>query len=115
MKAVNTLRPPIHRTLPEKQQKQDQAATASGLCTTCRKREGCGFAPGRSGAIWHCEEFECEGPRALGKAVTGTSEMEEGANLSRARAMGLCFNCENLETCRLPRPEGGVWHCEQYR
>ena len=27
---------------------------------------------------------------------------------------GLCVNCAHLETCRLPRPAQGVWHCEEY-
>jgi len=28
---------------------------------------------------------------------------------------GLCINCENRFTCILPKPAGGVWHCEEYR
>jgi hypothetical protein len=27
---------------------------------------------------------------------------------------GLCVNCANRETCLVPKPEGGVWHCEEY-
>jgi hypothetical protein len=27
---------------------------------------------------------------------------------------GLCVNCANRETCLYPKPEGGVWHCEEY-
>jgi len=27
---------------------------------------------------------------------------------------GLCINCENRFTCILPKPAGGVWHCEEY-
>jgi len=28
---------------------------------------------------------------------------------------GLCVNCENRFDCRLPKADGGVWHCEEYR
>ncbi len=28
---------------------------------------------------------------------------------------GLCMNCDERETCMLPRPESGVWHCEEYK
>ena len=28
---------------------------------------------------------------------------------------GLCSLCENRTTCTYPKPEGGVWHCEEYR
>jgi hypothetical protein len=27
---------------------------------------------------------------------------------------GLCMNCAYRETCLYPKPEGGVWHCEEY-
>jgi hypothetical protein len=27
---------------------------------------------------------------------------------------GLCRNCKKQKTCGLPRPEGGVWRCEDY-
>jgi NADH-quinone oxidoreductase subunit E len=27
---------------------------------------------------------------------------------------GLCLNCANRETCTFPKPEGGVWHCDEY-
>lgn len=28
---------------------------------------------------------------------------------------GLCANCDNLSTCKLIKPGGGIWHCEEYR
>jgi hypothetical protein len=28
---------------------------------------------------------------------------------------GLCINCENRHTCEFIKPNGGVWHCEEYR
>jgi hypothetical protein len=27
----------------------------------------------------------------------------------------LCLNCEVRESCKFPKAEGGVWHCEEYR
>jgi len=27
---------------------------------------------------------------------------------------GLCRNCKKRKTCKLPKSEGGVWHCEEY-
>jgi hypothetical protein len=29
-------------------------------------------------------------------------------------APGLCRNCARLSDCTYPRPESGVWHCEEY-
>jgi len=28
---------------------------------------------------------------------------------------GLCINCENRHTCEFTKPNGGIWHCEEYR
>lgn len=28
---------------------------------------------------------------------------------------GLCINCENRNTCKYIKPDGGVWHCEEYK
>ena len=27
---------------------------------------------------------------------------------------GLCRNCKKQKTCTLPKPEGGIWRCEDY-
>jgi (2Fe-2S) ferredoxin/predicted RNA-binding Zn-ribbon protein involved in translation (DUF1610 family) len=27
---------------------------------------------------------------------------------------GLCLNCAKREFCTFPKPEGGVWHCDEY-
>jgi hypothetical protein len=59
-----------------------------------------------------CEEFEIEkAPHS--NSVVSHDEVEE---LPRARNLkGLCVNCANLGTCTFPKPESGVWHCEEYR
>jgi hypothetical protein len=28
---------------------------------------------------------------------------------------GLCINCDVRNTCTFPKPEGGVWFCEEYQ
>jgi len=82
----------------------------AGLCLTCIRRTHCGYAAAPRGNVWHCEEFEVG---AQARTVHELPAPEE-ADLVRAREMGLCFNCANLPTCRLPKPEGGIWHCEEY-
>jgi hypothetical protein len=27
---------------------------------------------------------------------------------------GLCKNCAKRDTCKIPKSEGGVWHCKHY-
>lgn len=40
----------------------------------------------------------------------GTQGREEDVSKHK----GLCKNCAKRESCKLPRPEGGVWRCEDY-
>lgn len=36
-------------------------------------------------------------------------------SLTQAHALrGLCQNCSRRHTCDLPKPEGGVWRCDEY-
>jgi hypothetical protein len=44
-----------------------------------------------------------------------TRTSKQGKESEAERFKGLCMNCDNRFECRLPRPEGGVWHCEEYR
>ncbi len=45
-------------------------------------------------------------------AASGTGPLEEEQDSSRYK--GLCKNCRKRDNCQLPRPEGGVWRCEDY-
>lgn len=40
-------------------------------------------------------------------------EINNGDRIERVDE-GLCANCAKRTQCRLPQPEGGVWHCEDY-
>lgn len=43
------------------------------------------------------------------------SSAQPGQQTPPERMTGLCMNCDNRFTCAFPVPEGGVWHCEEYR
>ena len=60
--------------------------------------------------VLQCEEFEpCESPPA--KRAAAHPEPRPAAD---AELKGLCVNCDNRHHCKYPKPEGGVWHCEEY-
>ncbi len=45
-----------------------------------------------------------------------TAESKPGLEPEQPRIYrGLCMNCDLRETCALPRPESGVWFCEEYQ
>ncbi|MBX3393880.1 MAG: hypothetical protein KF841_00790 [Phycisphaerae bacterium] len=46
-------------------------------------------------------------------AATVSLEVEQPTRATSAK--GLCATCELRETCTFPRPESGVWRCEEYR
>jgi len=67
----------------------------------------------------YCEEFDTDdqpGDRP-GLERSGKRETPEVApRLSAVKPLrrGLCVNCKHEATCTFARPEGGVWHCEEY-
>ena len=86
----------------------------NGLCSTCNHARTCMLLHNADRPVHYCEEFD-------GKANDPVRAVSSrGPHISREGPMdaepypGLCSNCERRETCALPRPEGGVWHCEEY-
>lgn len=64
-----------------------------------------------------CEQFELDvvvdavEAAPLGENIKGkTADTPE----ENGRFGGLCRNCENRYTCKIRRPEGNIWHCEEY-
>lgn len=88
----------------------------SGLCVCCSSSSVCTYSrdPGRP--VLQCEEFEgismsrVRKETTSGNHLSGSSLHPQGSGYSA----GLCTNCENLNTCTYPKPEGGLWHCEEY-
>jgi len=88
----------------------------SDLCSTCANAPDCAFLKNKKKAVFQCEEFEIAGrdgeqrpPKAASRTVASAQRNDEADKL-----IGLCCNCENRATCVFPKPEGGVWHCEEY-
>jgi hypothetical protein len=85
----------------------------TGLCITCRFAADCGPAKFLGGPILFCEEFETAATPTARKVSSRSPQVpsEEDAG---EKQKGLCMDCTNRENCTFPRPEGGVWHCEEY-
>ena len=98
------------------------AATAgSGMCSCCSHASICSFPrdPGRP--IFLCEEFEIAEPKPKApRKASPAAASSPGTPTSLASAppishyRGLCSDCANGPGCTFPKPEGGVWHCEEY-
>ena len=89
----------------------------SGLCISCQNAPECTFPRDPSRPVGQCDEFRGENLPPEGISLEGRSLMRTGliqAEKDPSPWIGLCKNCENREFCRFPKPEGGVWRCEEY-
>ena len=90
-----------------------------GICATCGNELDCTFPAGQDAAVRQCEEFDLinsvPGNGGSVKNRTGSAVRAGAVILDTPSGRGLCSNCENSASCSYPKPEGGVWHCEEYR
>jgi hypothetical protein len=86
-----------------------------GLCATCNNATHCVYRKRRGIDAIYCEMFDGYAlPSAVrGKGVAPVIVTAPDMALS-TEFKGLCVNCAHRDDCKLPRPEGGVWHCEEY-
>ncbi len=86
-----------------------------GLCVTCNNADHCVYRKRRGTDAIYCETFDGYAPanghggKTALAAVVMTPDTAESEEFK-----GLCVNCLHRDACKLPRPEGGVWHCEEY-
>jgi hypothetical protein len=78
------------------------------LCCTCDHARACSSVGTAERPVFFCEEFIAAGHDR--RVRTGAF-----ARLNRPAPLGLCGDCDYRDTCQAARPEGGVWHCEEYR
>ncbi len=95
-----------------------QVAAASpetrSICITCNLAPNCiHLIENPSLMIWDCENFD-NYVEPTAPTYAASPDVEAGFEDYGGRA-GLCVNCAERQTCSYPRPEGGVWHCAEYR
>lgn len=81
------------------------------LCSTCSHTESCGNRSTPQRPIFFCELFEVFAP----PPPAAPAAAREPAAQDAGEYKGLCVNCDSRNTCIFPKPEGGIWHCEEYR
>ena len=60
------------------------------------------------------ERYEKPSVTITGKNTRSSPPKQADLKENSAQYKGLCQTCEYRETCTYPKPEGGVWHCEEY-
>jgi hypothetical protein len=98
------------------QETSKEVTPSMGLCATCNEAPDCAYAQQATTPVLFCEMFDAsESPEQ-----TSTDEREPDPQIATAAAQpselkGLCVNCDNRHSCVFPKPEEGIWHCEEYR
>jgi hypothetical protein len=88
-----------------------------GLCMSCKNASSCTFPRDPTRPAFYCEEFEVAttaSTMSFGEdrgLVTGSDASDEDSE----EFIGLCSDCEVRRDCTFPKPEGGIWCCEEYR
>ena len=90
---------------------------AGGVCLACKFDPDCIYEAAAGGlVILQCEQFEMGFLESSEPPSTHENPFSDIPHRGRESSayQGLCSNCDNRETCIYPKPEGGVWRCEEY-
>jgi len=108
--------PDAQEVIVRRQAPRSRPPTAQGLCTTCVHAATCTFPKHYDEPVLQCGEFEGEvlqaDPVVAARAALRVAVEEPPADVGQMK--GLCRTCSKRVSCVFPRPEGGVWHCEEY-
>jgi len=95
-----------------------------GLCPTCKSSPYCTFPVPPTESVFQCEEFEGahinpvnlkRNPHEVSFPSIPLQTWPGPVERVHNKYTGLCSTCESSETCTFQKPEGGVWHCEEYK
>ncbi len=87
------------------------------LCFNCKNAGDCTIRKDWLEPSLYCEEFEVDiNPLATATGLENSlPAVEVDAEYEADELIGLCSNCEARKSCVFPKPEGGIWHCEEYQ
>ncbi len=85
-----------------------------GICLTCVHFTQCSLRPADDSAksIQFCEEYQTV---CLAPVIVTNDKPKDMKTLAPSGILGLCSNCNHYPYCSFPKPEAGVWHCEDYQ
>ena len=87
-----------------------------GICMTCNNVSTCVHRRRHRKPVWHCEEFDNHSDPVDNLVMIMDDDEFLGVQEKETNHLiGLCSNCDNRKTCKYPKPESGVWHCEEYK
>lgn len=91
--------------------------TYRGICAVCKKAPTCIYPKDPEAPYLFCGEFEAYAlpeDKTNGKNGSQKTMLQVRETNLAEPFVGLCANCEKRYSCTFPKPESGVWHCEEY-
>jgi hypothetical protein len=82
-----------------------------GICVNCESKDDCVYRQNPDKPILFCEQYEVPVTPSQNLSI---KRQEQQTEPESNNFRGLCINCEKRSSCMFPKPEGGVWHCEEY-
>lgn len=96
---------------------EDEPTRATDLCSTCIHAHACTTIRGKKNMqVIYCEQFddyERRQPR-IAAAAPNPARLSHDYDPAQDQLRGLCVTCSHVAYCTFNKPQGGVWHCEQY-
>jgi hypothetical protein len=92
-----------------------------GLCSYCKSAPNCTFTRDPNRPVCECDEFggstyaPVRAPNQKKISLRHFPKNQIGGEDPFSLHKGLCSQCEGRANCIYPKPEGGVWHCEEFR
>ena len=92
-----------------------------GLCSYCKSAPICTFTRDPNRPVCECDEFggftytPVGVPNRKDISLKHFPKKPIGSEDPFSLHKGLCSQCEGRANCIYPKPEGGVWHCEEFR
>jgi hypothetical protein len=99
--------------LQDQGRKNAAAGVHRDLCCVCTYTAECMYRGTPERPKLCCELFDVD-VQALAPHKAEASCTNSGGDGASYVQGGLCCNCENRKHCTIRRPEGDVWHCEEY-
>ena len=87
---------------------------AAGVCSACEHDTECIYEAISGGVFLQCEQFELASPAPVAHPTSAQAYAFFRNEKETNGYAGLCSNCDNRSTCIYPKPEGGVWRCDEY-
>ena len=88
------------------------------ICFTCKNAMSCTFQRDPQKSVFDCEEFDtdtCPSVKNTVKDNSPATVLVDPEDEDSSKFIGLCSNCNNHKACVFPKPQGGIWHCEEYQ